>query len=166
MKQAPFLLKLCYCLTLFGLMVPMVLACLALTPVAADAAHLVPLVAGGGALVLLIAGLYRVSLVASVPGTLDAWPAGGIADALHKLGSAGVYAGAVVGLLNALAWLGSIEIAPLMAAAGGVGLVGLVLFELGRLLSFERRAREELSPQRLRPSPAIEGHSSLDRRKH
>lgn len=165
MKQAPFLLKICYCLTLFGLMVPMVLACLAAATAGADAAHLAPWVAGAGALVLLAAGIYRISLVAGVPGTLDAWPASGVADALRRLGSVGLYAGAAVGVLNLLALLGSFDLAPLVAAAGGIGLVGLVLFEFGRLLSFERRAREELSPQRLRPSPAIEGHSSLDRRR-
>ncbi|NKI92946.1 hypothetical protein [Rhizobacter sp. SG703] len=172
MKRATFLLKLCYCLNLFGLLVPLALARLGSLPLFGDATTAAAaLFSGLIALVLMLAGLYRIGLVVRTPGTLDAWPAVGLADALQRVGSAGLHAGAVVGLASLVAgpWLHAADAllaAQVLAMAGGIGLVGLVLFEFGRLMSFEQRARDELSPQRLRPSPAIEGHSSLDRRKH
>lgn len=172
MKRATFLLKLCYCLNLFGLLLPFALARLGGLPPLGDATTAAAaLVAALSALVLVLAGLYRIGGVVRVPGTLDAWPAAGLSDALQRIGSAGLHAGAVVGLASLVAgpWLHAADAllaAQVLAMAGGIGLIGLVLFEFGRLMSFEQRAREELSPQRLRPSPAIEGHSSLDRRKH
>lgn len=172
MKRATFLLKLCYCLNLFGLLLPFGLARLGGLPPLGDATTAAAaLVAALSALVLVLAGLYRIGGVVRVPGTLDAWPAAGLSDTLQRIGSAGLHAGAVVGLASLVAgpWLHAADAllaAQVLAMAGGIGLIGLVLFEFGRLMSFEQRAREELSPQRLRPSPAIEGHSSLDRRKH
>lgn len=172
MKRATFLLKLCYCLNLFGLLLPIVLARLGGLPAFGDAAEAAAaLLSGLIALVLLLAGLYRIGVVARVPGTLDAWPATGLPEALQRAGSVGLHAGAVIGVASLLVrpWLHGVDALPaaqVLAMAGGIGLIGLVLFEFGRLMSFEQRARDELSPQRLRPSPAIEGHSSLDRRKH
>jgi hypothetical protein len=172
MKRATFLLKLCYCLNLFGLLLPIALAQFAGLPAHGDATTAAAaLVAGLIALVLVLAGLYRIGLVVRLAGTLDAWPATGPSDALQRIGSAGLHAGAGIGLASLVAgpWLHAADAQPaaqVLAIAGGIGLIGLVLFEFGRLMSFEQRARDELSPQRLRPSPAIEGHSSLDRRKH
>lgn len=172
MKRATFLLKLCYCLNLFGLLLPLALAGLGGLQSSGDAAALAAaLLAGVIALVLLAAGLYRIGGVVRVSGTLDTWPTAGLPDALQRAGSVGLHAGAVIGVASLLVrpWLHGADALPaaqVLAMAGGIGLIGLVLFEFGRLMSFEQRAREELSPQRLRPSPAIEGHSSLDRRKH
>lgn len=171
MKRAHLLLKLCYCLNLFGLLLPLAFAGLSSLSSGGDTPPLIALIAAIVGLVLTLIGLYRIGLVLGVPGTLDAWPATGVTDGLHKAGTALVYVGAAVGVMGTLSrpWMHVTDAlvgTPALALAAGVGLVGLVLFEFSRLLSFEQRARDELSPQRLRPSPAIEGHSSLDRRKH
>jgi hypothetical protein len=114
----------------------------------------------GGALSLLIIlpmpvlGLYRIYLVARVPGTLASYPAAGFARALRALGMFGIYIGA-------LASIASVAAGPLMRALmthhtesgaeyfvvgmylsmlGGVGTLGLICFELSRLVAFEREA--------------------------
>jgi len=170
MKRATLLLKIVYCLNLLGLALPVGLAGLSAAVPAAGptvSASLAALTGAAVALVLLVTGLARVGLVAAVPGTLDSWPLPGAADGVRALGLAGVHLGALVAAWAALAWaVPALAVGPLPAAASGMGLAGLGLFEFSRLLSFERRARAELSPQRLRPSPAIDGHSGLDRRRH
>jgi len=170
MKRATLLLKLVYCLNLLGLALPLGLAGLSGGAPSAGStvsASLAAVIGAAVALVLMVTGLARIGLVAAVPGTLDSWPLPGAADGVRALGLAGVHAGAAVALWAALAWaVPAVPGGMLLTAASGAGLAGLVLFEFSRLLSFERRARAELSPQRLRPSPAIDGHSGLDRRRH
>ena len=171
MKRASLFLKLCYCVNLLALLLSVALASLGPSAPLDDVARLASLLTCLGTLALLLLGVYRVGVVVLTPGTLDAWPVPGPVSALRHAGIAGMAGGALLGLSNGLrAWTmhpgdAAWNAAPLLALAGGIGLLGLVMFELSRLMSFEQRARDELSPQRLRPSPAFEGHSDLDRRR-
>ena len=104
-----------------------------------------------GPLLFLLLGLYRTYLVARVPGTLASYPATGFASVLRKLGLIALYFGAAVSLLNLAA-------GPLMkllmttrtesgaeffvvglylSILGGIGVLGLLLFELSRIVGFE-----------------------------
>lgn len=112
-----------------------------------------------GPVVLLFMGLYRVFLVAKIPGTLDAPETVGLGKALRKVGIFLLVFGAVIGALNLIS-------RPLMLAVpsrytsgapvffvvgmylsmlGGLGLLGLTMFELSRLLGFEQHARKQKS---------------------
>lgn len=107
-----------------------------------------------GQLIILIIGLFRLYLVVKVAGTLDAYPVSGVAKVLRILGVGGLYFGAIVGMVNVFA-------APLMrllmtshTESGaeyffvgvilsfftGVGTLGLISFELSRLIGFERQS--------------------------
>jgi hypothetical protein len=150
-RQASFPFRLFYCLAVLGTIVPIGLANSGWVR-ASTGGTLVSLVPFAGPILFLALGLYRVFLVARVPGTLDLPPVAGIASVLRAIGAFCIYAGAVVGILN---WVSR----PLMrllvtrpsetgvefyvagvylALAGGVGALGLLLFEFSRLLGFER----------------------------
>ncbi len=106
-----------------------------------------------GPLLFLALGLYRIYLVARVPGTLSFPQVRGFPSALRRVGIFALYAGAVIAILN---WFAG----PLMrmfmtqrtesgveffvagmylSMLGGIGVLGLVVFELSRLIGFERQ---------------------------
>jgi len=112
-----------------------------------------------GPIVLLAIGLYRVFLVARVPGTLDAHEIAGVGSVLRKIGIFLLVFGGAIGALNLMSrplllalpsrYTGG---APVLFVAGvylsmlgGLGLLGLTLFELSRLLGFEQHARKQNS---------------------
>ena len=155
-RQASFLFKLFYCVAVLGTIVPIGLASSGWVR-ASTGASLVGLVPFAGPMLFLALGLYRVFLVARVPGTLDSPSVVGVAAVLRAIGVFCIYAGAVVAILN---WISR----PLMrlliarpsetgvefyvvgiylALAGGVGVLGLLLFEFSRLLGFERARHAE-----------------------
>jgi len=111
-----------------------------------------------GTLVFLALGLYRVFLVARVSSVLDSQATTGLETLLRALGKFMLYVGALVAVLG---WVSGplmrafIErrtdsgaeyfvVGMYLAMAGGIGVLGLILFEFSRLLAFERRARQAL----------------------
>lgn len=149
---APISLKWAYCLVLLS----------AVLPLGLSGSSWVALARGGigGALPLLgifpmlLLALYRIYLVARVPGTLSSYPPAGFARALRTLGVFAIYLGAVVSIASLVA-------GPLMrvlmkshtesgaeyfavglylSMLGGVGTLGLLCYELSRLVAFERHA--------------------------
>jgi hypothetical protein len=114
-------------------------------------------------LALLLIGLYRIYMVARVPGTLDLPEVDGIAAAMRAIGIVCLYIGAVGTVLS---WLGipltkmifrkgsgtGIEfyvVGVYLAMASGFGWLGLLLFEFSRLIGFERHALPSAAaPQR------------------
>jgi hypothetical protein len=109
-----------------------------------------------GPLLLLLLGLYRTYLVARVPGTLASYPAAGFAGVLRRFGVFALYFGAAVGLLNLSAGpLMKLLMTPrtesgaeffvvgvYLSFLGGVGVLGLVLFELSRIVGFEKHEEQ------------------------
>jgi hypothetical protein len=111
------------------------------------------LVPSFGPLVLIALALYRIVLVARNPHTLDVPRAAGLARVLRIVGIVLMYVGALAAVVS---WI----MRPLMQwlipertdlgvefftelylyMIGGVGLLGLALFEFSRLLAFERQA--------------------------
>lgn len=154
--RARWPLKVAYCVVILG----------AILPIGAAASAWVTLAVGRGGLAaaglitsvaLLIVGLYRIWTVVRLPGTLNAYEARGFARVLRTAGICALYAGALFAVVNWSAW-------PLMSALvttrsdsgieffvvgaslslfSGIGPLGLVSFELSRLLAFEAEAREE-----------------------
>ncbi len=108
----------------------------------------------GGPLVAMILGCYRIYLVARKPGTLDGPAPSGFAAVLRTLGVVGLYIGAFMTVLSlcvgpimrmlmtASSDSGAEYFAAylLVAMVGSVGTLGLLFFELSRLLAFERQA--------------------------
>ena len=151
-QQASASLKISYCLVLLGAILPFGLAKSGWVGMATGGGlGVVPFV---GPLVFLALGLYRVYLVARVPGVLDSPPVAGLVTALRAIGTFCIYVGVVVSILS---WISG----PLMrllfqrrtesgaeyfvvglylALAAGIGILGLLLFEFSRLLAFERSA--------------------------
>ena len=159
-RPASFSLKIFYCLTVLSIIVPFGLASSGWVRVSTGGSllGLIPFV---GPLLFLALGLYRVFLVARLPGTLDSPPVAGVAAVLRAIGVFCVYAGALAGILN---WLSrplmrmlvtkpsetGVEfyvVGAYLALAGGVGVLGVLLFEFSRLLAYERHARDTRSSQ-------------------
>jgi len=145
-------LKIAYSLVLLGAIVPFGLARSGWVALATGGFASAPFI---GPLALLALGLYRVFLVARVPGLLDSQATVGIETLLRMLGQFLLYVGAVVAVLG---WISG----PLMHAfiqrrtdsgaeflvvgvylgmAGGLGILGLIFFEFSRLRAFERSSR-------------------------
>ena len=112
----------------------------------------IPLV---GPLIFLALGVYRVYRVARVPGTLDSWQTVGVARLCRMVGVFGLYAGAIVGVLNVFSGPllrllvghhreGGIALyaaGVYFALLGVIGLLAVVLFEFSRLQAFEQHTR-------------------------
>jgi hypothetical protein len=108
-----------------------------------------------GPLVFLLVGLYRIWTVARLSGTLNSYETSGVPKMLRSIGIVALYVGALVAIAN---WVARPVIRMLvtspsesgvefyvvgvyLAVAAGIGTLGLVFFELSRLLSFEAEAR-------------------------
>lgn len=154
-QQPSSTLKFAYCLVLLAAVLPFGLARSGWVGMATGGAGfgVIPLI---GPLFFLVFGLYRVYLVARVPGVLNSPQATGLPAFLQKIGKFCLYVGAVVSVLS---WVAG----PLMRAviktrtesgaeffvvglylslAAGIGMLGLFAFEFSRLLTFERNARQ------------------------
>ena len=115
--------------------------------------QLIPIV---GPLLFLALGLYRIYLVARVPGTLDSRRTIGVARFFHVVGVFGLYVGAVIGVLNLFSGpllrllishpsesrVEFYVVGVLLGLLGGLGILALVLFEFSRLQAFEQHARK------------------------
>jgi hypothetical protein len=148
-------LKIAYCLVVLSAVVPFGLA----------KSGWVTLATGGfgsvtflGPLAFLALGLYRVFLVVRVPSALDSQATSGLETLIRALGKFMLYVGSLVAVLG---WVSRplmrafIErrtdsgaeyfvVGMYLAMAGGIGVLGLILFEFSRLLAFERSARKAL----------------------
>jgi hypothetical protein len=143
-------LKVFYCLVLISAVLPIGLASSSWVAMAKGPSML------GGSFVFLLLGCYRVYLVAKLPRTIDSLKTTGVSEFLRRVGLAGIYFGGFVAVLNILT-------GPLMrlfmnsrtgsgaeffAAGvylnflGGLGILGLLCFELSRLLAFEQQWRK------------------------
>lgn len=155
-RTASFLFKLFYCLAVFSAVAPIGLASSGWVR-ASSGGGLLGFAPFIGPIVFFALGLYRVFLVTRVPGTLSSQPVTGISAMLRAIGVFCIYVGAVVGILN-FVWrpimgmfitqrsetgMEFFIVGVAFALAGGIGVLGLVLFEFSRLLSFEHHAREE-----------------------
>ena len=112
-----------------------------------------------GPIMFLVLGIYRVVTVFRNPQALYSYPVKGFANVLRKIGVFALYVGALVGIMNLIS-------RPLMAALithrsengieffvvgvylamlSGIGFLGIITFELSRLLSFEEHSRFEVT---------------------
>jgi len=155
------MLRVLYCLAIIVAMAPVLLMASAGLPFLSSRA----LVTGGGAvllltglrpLVVLVVAALRLYAVVRHRGTLDAYVTGSL-GALRRLGIWAMVIGTIipVGVVATGVILSSIykdeQHSGLLAFIGGVygfqlsgiGVAGLVLFELSRLLGFEARMRED-----------------------
>lgn len=147
---APSSLKWAYSLVLLS----------AVLPVGLSASSWVALAQGGsfigglpiiGPLLFLLLGLYRIYLVAGAPGTLSLPQVRGFTLFLRRAGIFALYLGAALAILG---WLAGPLMKLLMtqrtesgaeffvvglylSMLGGIGILGLILFELSRLIGFE-----------------------------
>lgn len=110
-----------------------------------------------GPLLFLALGLYRIYSVARTPGTLSTSRVAGFPLLLRRVGTFALYVGAIVAIVG---WLAGPLMKLLMthrtesgaeffvvglylSMSSGIGLLGLVLFELSRLIGFERQGAGE-----------------------
>ncbi len=155
--RTPSYLKWAYALVVLSAVLPIGLASSGWVALATGGTSLgVPFL---GPIVLLVIGLYRVFLVAKIPGTLDAPEIAGLGSALRKIGIFLLIFGAVIGVLNLISRPLLLAVpsrytsgAPVffvvgmyLSMLGGLGLLGLTMFEFSRLLGFEQYARKQNS---------------------
>jgi hypothetical protein len=151
-KDASLSTRIAYCLVLLGAILPLGLAKFGWVALATG-----PSLAGSipyvGPILFLIIGIYRAYVVARTPSALNAPQSSGFVSLLRSGGTFLLYVGAVSTVLG---WLAG----PLMhifmqsrtesgaefffvgfifALLGRVGVIGLLLFELARLRSFEQQ---------------------------
>ena len=148
-------LKWAYALTVLAAVLPIGLASsgwVALTT-GGSSFSAIPIV---GPLVFVALGLYRVYLVARVPGTLDSVQVTGPARFLRAAGVCGLYVGAVIAVLNLFSrplmqllitnrsesGVEFYVVGVYLALLGGIGVLAIVLFEFSRLLAFERYSHD------------------------
>ncbi len=154
--RASWPLKLAYCFVILAAAVPVGVASSGW--VAATLGRGASPVAGLtmlGPLILLVVGLYRIWTVLRLPGTLNAFQTSGAAKILRIVGLLSLYIGALVAIASWLARPVIRMLVPTSTESGveyyivgvylglvsGIGVLGLILFELSRLLSFEAEAR-------------------------
>lgn len=145
-------LKWAYCLVLLFAVLPLGLAGSSWVALARGGiGYSLPLLS---VLPMLVLAVYRVYLVVRMPGALSSYPAAGFGRALRALGVFAIYLGAAVSIA-------SLAAGPLMRALmtshtesgaeyfvvglylsllGGIGTLGLLCYELSRLIAFERHA--------------------------
>lgn len=152
---APSYLKLAYAVVVLSVVLPMGLASSGWVALATGGTSLgLPYL---GPIALLVIGLYRVFLVVKVPGTLDAFEIVGFGKVFRKIGMVFLVLGAISAVLNLMASLLLLVAPPhfknntlffffvgmSLSMLGSLGLLGLTMFELSRLLGFEQQARKK-----------------------
>jgi hypothetical protein len=130
-------------------------------PIGAASSRWVALATGGGmtgipvigSVVLLCLGIYRVATVLRSPDALASYQLPGFAGLLRTLGVLALYFGAVVAVVNLaavplmMAFLKThtesgaeyFVVGVFLSLLRGVGALGLVAFELSRMIGFERQ---------------------------
>jgi hypothetical protein len=156
MIRASWGLKCVYCIAILAAVVPIGLAASGwVTLTLGRSASPVGALTIVGPLILLAVGLYRIWTVVRLSGTLDSSEVIGIAKVLRGIGVLALYVGAIVAIVNWVAGpvmrmlittptQSGVEfyvVGVFLALLTGIGTLGLVLFELSRLLSFEAEAR-------------------------
>jgi hypothetical protein len=151
-KQLPSTtLKISYCFVLLAAVLPMGLAKTAWVSMALGGSGfaVVPLL---GPLVFLCVALYRIYLVVRVPDVLASPQATGLVAAMRSVGTFCIYVGVVASaaalvagplmrsMMTSRTESGAefMVVGVYLSLVGGVGLLGLFLFEVSRLLAFER----------------------------
>lgn len=147
---APSSLKWVYSLVLLSAVLPVGLAASSWVSLARGGSVMggIPFI---GPFLFLLLGLYRIYLVARVPGTLSLSQVHGFPLFLRRVGVFALYVGAAVAILG---WVAGPLMKTLMtqrtesgaeffvvglylSMLGGIGILGLILFELSRLIGFE-----------------------------
>ena len=159
-QNASALLKWTYAIVILSAVLPIGLASSGWVALATGGgtslARGIPLI---GPVIMLTLGLYRIFLVAKVPGTLDMPKVIGIGKILRKVGVFLLIVGAIFGALNLISRPLMLLIpssytsgAPIffifgmyLSILGGLGLLGLTLFEFSRILGFEQSSRQQNS---------------------
>ena len=155
-QRASSLLKLAYALVILSAVLPIGLASSGWVGLAngGRASLGIPYI---GPIVMLVIGLYRIFLVAKVPSTLDAPEIAGIGKLFRKTGVFLLFIGAIFGTLNLISRPLMLLIPPhytsgapvffvfglYLSLLGGLGLLGLTLFEFSRILGFEQHAGQQ-----------------------
>ena len=153
--RASLPLKISYGLVLLSMVLPFGLAKSGWVGLATggSAIGIVPLV---GPLVFLVLGIYRIYLVARIPGILDSPSVAGFVSVMRAIGAFFLYVGAVISVLS---WVSRplmrafmttrtesgaeyFVVGVYLAMAASIGVLGLLLFEFSRLLAFERSAQQ------------------------
>ena len=152
-KDASLLTRVSYCVVLLGAILPIGLAKSGWVALATGSSlsGSIPYV---GPILFLIIGIYRVVVVARSPRTLDAPQSSGFISFLRAAGMFLLYVGAVATILG---WIAGPLMHILMqsrtesgaefffvgfiaAFVGRVGVLGLLMFELSRLRSYEQQS--------------------------
>lgn len=153
MKTAPALLRWAYCLTLLFTVFPFGLVGSGWVAIARGGIDGTMTIFGN--LLILVLALYRIYLVGRVKNTLSSCPSVGFARLLQHVGVFAIYIGAIVAIASLLggplmrAFMTSrsesgVEffiVGVYLSMFSGVGILGLLCFELSRLVSFERHAK-------------------------
>jgi hypothetical protein len=144
-------LRVFYCLAVLGAVLPFGMSSWTAMTVGANPMPVVPYF---GPLVLLVVGIWRIFQVGRVSATLDSYVYGGALRALRVIGLIAMGVGvlylivrlAVVPLLGLLvprqsgsAGVGFYVLGVYLWILGGVGPLGILLFETSRLFGFERQ---------------------------
>lgn len=148
-------LKLAYSITILTAIIPIGLASSSWVALTTGGRFGAPFIIGP--VIFLIFGIYRIVTIYKNPYALRSFPLKGFANVLRKLGIFALYVGALISLVNVL----SIPLVLMLGAKSGtqflvvgmylagvflayltnIGTIGLVSFELSRILGFEERAR-------------------------
>lgn len=156
-KEVSFITRIAYCLVLLGAVLPIGLAKSGWVALATGGsfAQTIPYV---GPILFLVVGLYRIFVVIRSPCKLGYPSASGFIAFLRNAGVCLLYVGAICAVLN---WISGplmhtflrsrtesgaefFMVGVYLAILGRIGIFGLLLFELGRLRSFEQQAAERV----------------------
>jgi hypothetical protein len=154
MKQAASAsLKWVYAIVLLSSIVPFGLASSGWVTMATGGRASMAILPFAGPLILLLVGLYRTYLVAQIPSTLASYPVTGFAGFLRRVGIFAMYVGAVVAILNLVSrplmkllitsrtesGAEFFVVGVYLSILGGIGIIGLLIFELSRIVGFENQ---------------------------
>jgi hypothetical protein len=157
-KKVSLITRIAYCLALLGAVLPIGLANSGWVALATGGDYLTQIFPFVGPILFFVVGLYRIFVVIRFPRALDFPSASGFITFLRGAGVFLLYVGAICAILN---WISGpliqIFIHPrtesgveffiagfILAVIGRIGIFGVLLFELGRLRSFEQQAIREV----------------------
>ena len=150
-------LKFAYAMTVLAAVVPIGLASSGWVALATGGGHLgLPFI---GPILFLVLGIYRLITVFTNPDSLSSYEVGGFAVVLRKVGVLALYVGAIIGLLNFVSvplmmatisrrsdsGIAFFVVGTYLAILGSIGTLGIISFELSRILGLEDHVRRATS---------------------
>jgi hypothetical protein len=155
-QEASTLIRWLYCLAILSVILPFGMSGWVAATVGAGPTQSLPFI---GPILLLVLGVWRIFMVARHRYTLDTFVLGGAAKLLRILGIMGMVVGVIYLVLRLTAapltramlqsrsesGVEFYVVGVLLGLLGGVGPLGILLFEFSRLLGFEQRAQLEES---------------------